>query len=454
MKRGSGISLVACFTLGACGGALESGTSVDAAKAKPPVLGDAVPRADCAAGSSPELGIQGRVSIEEVQSGRAAEGYWCNLQPVGYLESSAGLTLAKFDHCVYYGGLVGGVAVVDLSDPANPVATDNLVTPAMVSPWESVRVNEKRGLLAAVQGPSSPGFFDVYDLNDDCARPVLKSITPVNVVGHESAWAPDGMTYYATTTFSIDAITAIDVSDPMLPKPVTFSGTHNSHGLSISDDGKRAYLADQKLGANQTGLTIVDTSDIQARNLGAPGIRKIGSVTWTDGATGQHTLPVTVGGRPYVIYVDEGDAGAARFIDLSDEANPAVVSTVKLEIHLPENQALREADGDAYGDGSTLQYDSHYCNVDRQVDPQLLICAMCWSGLRVFDIRDPLRPREIAYANPAPPGNAFNVASPPQFDPATGNVIFTVSGGSRTGLHVWRLDKSLWPLRGQRASSP
>jgi hypothetical protein len=41
-------------------------------------------------------------------------------------------------------------------------------------------------------------------------------------------------------------------------------------------------------------------------------------------------------------------------------------------------------------------YSSHYCGVDRPQNPTMLGCSHMNAGLRVFDIRDPYRPREIA----------------------------------------------------------
>jgi hypothetical protein len=46
-------------------------------------------------------------------------------------------------------------------------------------------------------------------------------------------------------------------------------------------------------------------------------------------------------------------------------------------------------------------YGTHYCSVDNKHHAATLVCGMFNSGIRVFDIRDPLRPKEIAYYNPA-----------------------------------------------------
>jgi len=124
---------------------------------------------------------------------------------------------------------------------------------------------------------------------------------------------------------------------------------------------------------------------------------ELGSVTWTDGSTGQHTIPVSWGGKPYLVYVDEGGAGAARIIDIGDEMAPRVISKLKLEIHMPESAELRSTDT---ANNGLFGYEGHYCDVDRKTDPTALACGYFQSGVRVFDIRDPMNPREVAYYNP------------------------------------------------------
>lgn len=130
----------------------------------------------------------------------------------------------------------------------------------------------------------------------------------------------------------------------------------------------------------------------------------IGQVCWKDGSTAQHTIPVFYDGKPFVLFVDEsgvggfhGPAGAARFIDISDETQPRVISKLKLEIHMPENAEV--AFSDVQGNG-TFGYQAHYCSVDRKINPTALACGYFQSGIRVFDIRGPYRPREIANYNP------------------------------------------------------
>jgi hypothetical protein len=418
-----------------------------------------VARATCGPGSQPEPAnaLQGEVTAADRDSGRSLKPYTCNLALVGN-DPGPGTSWQHtwYDHCAYYDTKMSsglGVQVIDASDPAKPNTTTTLTSTAMMDPWESLSVNQRRGLLAGVYTANleGPMFFDVYDVTKDCTKPQLVSSLPVNTLGHEGDWAPDGMTYYGSGGA---VVTAIDVSDPAAPRPVGhLSGS--THGLSISDDGNRAYLAGVTP-SGENGLTIVDTSAIQARSP-APVTPIVGSVGWSDGFAAQHTVPLTIKGKPYILFVDEGGLttvpGAARIIDISDETKPRVVSKLKLEIHMPDQQERR----DETGTGNTFGYDAHYCGVDRQVDPTIVVCSMFQSGERVFDVRDVMHPREIAYFNPggtgeAPkPGSQDNAetiesgypSARPRIVRERGEVWFT---DQNKGFHVVRFTNGAWPF--------
>ena len=162
---------------------------------EPPL--EPTPEADCGPGSRPETGMQGRVSPDDYASGRAAEGFTCNTEVVGsYTHPTAQGTVGGFrvnryvdaagHECAYYDTTLlfptnadrrrGRGQRLDMSDPAHPALTDSLRTPAMLSPHESLSLNEKRGLLVAVmrQPRFLPGIVDVYDVTQDCRHPVLQ----------------------------------------------------------------------------------------------------------------------------------------------------------------------------------------------------------------------------------------------------------------------------------------
>jgi len=79
----------------------------------------------------------------------------------------------------------------------------------------------------------------------------------------------------------------------------------------------------------------------------------------------------------------------ARIIDISDEKNPRIVSKLKLEIHNPANCSKIAPDLPGLRD---YVYGTHYCSVDDMQDASILACGMFSSGIRVYDIRNPLRP--------------------------------------------------------------
>ncbi|MGQ0700115.1 MAG: LVIVD repeat-containing protein [Panacagrimonas sp.] len=372
----------------------------------------AVARASCGPGSSPETGLQGQVSREDRLSGRSLEGYSCNLRKVGqYQGEGASWVNPSHDRCAYMAtaflGLATkqspGVQVIDVRNPANPVLSTNLTTPAfLLGTWETLKVNEARKLLGgvAVAEAIAPAFIDLYDLSADCANPVhLNGIggtpleLPANVLGHEGNFSPDGNTYWSTGLFG-GSITAIDVSDPTSPR-ILYTGLSGfiwNHGIEFSPDGNRAYLANGLPG----GLIILDISDIQNR-VAVPTVRQISSINWNVASVGQHALPVFYNGKPYLFVADEFASEGVRVFDISDETDPKLVSQIQLEIQRPEQASARAVD--TAGNGF-FGYEAHYCDVDRQQNPTAMACGFMQSGVRVFDILNPARPREIAYFNP------------------------------------------------------
>jgi hypothetical protein len=430
--------------------AVQSVPGLEATRAaEPPLL--PTPQGECGPGSRPETGLQGRVSAEDHASGRAAQGFTCNTEVVGsFTDPTTQGTVGGFKveryvdstgrECAYYDttllfptdatDAMVGVNVLDMSDPATPKLTDTLVSPAMVSPHESLVVSQKRGLIVAVAGNPAfaPGIVDIYDASADCRDPVLRSSTPMGVFGHESGLSPDGKTFYSASP-GTKTIVAIDISNPSLPIPLGYYD-YDSHGLSISDDGNRAYVA----GIN-SGLIILDTSEIQARVPG-PSVREVARLTWDSMSIPQNAIPVTIDGHPFLVEIDEFGAGSAvgagRIIDIGDEANPQVVSNLRLEVHQPENFGTIAGDPGTF---SPIQgYAGHYCNVPTRVDPQIVACSMILSGLRVFDISDPYNPKEIAYFNaPVQPrtvnganSEASNYAmSSPSFVPERNEIWYT-----------------------------
>ncbi len=441
-------------------------------RTEPPSV--ATPLVPCAPGSRQQPGVDGRVP-----AGSAKDGLNCNVTLIGHQGTEGGFKVFRYfdvqgHECAFYdttlmfplnalnpGGGSQGVAVLDMSNPSRPVQTDTLTTPPMLSPHESLNLNARRGLLAAVNGnlTTEPGLVAIYDVHADCRHPVLQSLSPVARFGHESGFSADGKTFYATST-ALQSITAIDVTNPKTPRPV-WQGAILSHGMSLSDDGNRAYIADP-----DGNMLILDTSQIQARKLD-PRTREISRLTWASASIPQNAIPFTRSGKPYVLEFDEYNqgttspggnrdvVGAGRIIDISDETKPHVVSNLRLAINQPaEHRAATEANDP--GTGNPAQgYAAHYCNIPTRVDPKIVACSFIASGLRLFDITDLAHPKEIGYfvAPPQPRSENGYMASDfamsqPAFAPERREIWF--SDGT-SGFYALRVDKSVWPQDAARA---
>ena len=366
-------------------------------------------RADCLPGSAPESGLQGDVPAADRDSGRSRDGFRCNMRLLGAAGGrGGGITSVTFEHCAYVGtffsgdllGPDAGVHVLDVRDPAAPVRTATLTEPAMLAgTWESLKVNKARKLLVGAGVPAlvGAGLLSVYDISD-CAHPRLLNpgtgtdlTLPLPITAHEGGFSPDGRTYWSSGT-APGLLSAVDLTDPANPQ-VVWQGLPglSMHGIGVSPDGNRLYLAN-----NLGGMKILDISAVQRRDP-APQVPELADMTWSDGWATQHTVPVTYGGVPHVFAVDEAGSGGVKLIDVSDDRQPRITGSIKLEINLPEHQdsMLASAAG-----GSLFSYDAHYCAADRPADPTALACGWTSSGIRVFDVRDPGKVTEIGYFNP------------------------------------------------------
>jgi hypothetical protein len=459
-----------------CGGASSDLSQPVAGAPSAAVAAYVVPKATCGAGDHPETALQGQVPAF-MRNGFG--GFNCNLEVIGQFQgegsdwSAAMYTDAAGHVCAYHAmaaptdgngksrAIVNpGVPVIDITDPTKPVRVTSLTSAAMLDPWESLRVSMKRGLLVADNGSNGGGGaqVDIYDIASDCRHPQLLSsidvgtgsdggvVAPKAPSGHEGGLSPDGLTYYIGSLLS-NAYYAIDISVPEHPKNIasvdlaTLPLGGLAHGLSVSDDGNRAYFA--SIGADaiglaslppplndpnakvQNGFYIMDTTQVQARSPKAQ-MTLVAAVPVRDGSTSQHTIPIRIKGKPYLVHVDEGGAGGlldpatknaaaacaaglapfpmAHIYDMSNEASPVQISETRLETHVIANcsKVLPDMVG-----VNIFGYGSHYCTVDNRDNATAMACGFQDSGVRVFDIRDPAAPKEIAYLNP--PGTTVSV---------------------------------------------
>jgi hypothetical protein len=495
------LAVTATLVLAASGGAsaiaarsTQSRAALSAVPAEPKL--QAVPRAVCGPGARPETGIQGRISRADHESGLAAKGLQCNAELVGkHTQEKAGVdgTIvgtvggykvlrykdSKGNECAYYdtsllpptnvGDANLGVRVLDMNDPKNPRLSTILTTASMSFPHESLVLSQKRGLLMAVAGNLAqavvPGIVDLYDLEGPlgCSVPVLRSTTPLGIFGHESGLAPDGNTFYSAS-FSTKTIVALDISNPDLPLVLGYIPV-NSHGLSVSADGRRAYVAKDAAYVSPDGdpggfgLGIYDLSDFQDRKPNPQG-REVSSLSWKGISIPQSTVPITIKGKPYVLESDEFGPGASRLIDISDDKHPFVISNLRLQVHQEDirkaNPSMEDDPGVNTPFSFAQDYTGHFCNVPTLVDPPIVACGMAVSGLRIFNIQDPYHPYEAAYftapvqARTFPEGSNW-AYSMPTFVPERKEVWYSEA---YTGFYAVKITNGAWPDAKAAASAP
>lgn len=381
--------------------------------------------------------VQGQTTMAERFVSGTPKPYACNLELVGQFEGEgAGFAMQVFGSCAYYSTWPSpslrrpGVVVLDMTNVRDARATTWLDSPVMRDVGESLTVSHVNKLLLGSRWSTTPTApLEIYDLSIDCRNPVLKSqLSLPGLPLHAGQFTPDGRTFYGALSSTdpkifASGLFALDTSDAANPHLITtWMPPHEqwkTHAVAVSKDGTRAYVSllrtddDSTNSTDVNGLVILDIAGIQARHV-EPRIRIIGTHFWDDTHFAQFPLPIRVLGRPYLVFTDLAGAigqqkptpdnvcasgkpghGFARIIDISDEHHPKTVSKLMLEVQAPDN-CLKVMHDPA----ALFKYGSLGCDVDDIQNAKLLACAYFEGGLRVFDIRNPQEPREVAYYKP------------------------------------------------------
>ncbi|HWU32737.1 MAG TPA: hypothetical protein VN108_07680, partial [Marmoricola sp.] len=400
-----------------------------------------------------------------------ARGWTCNLSRVSNERTPGGFRVWRYvdragHTCAFYdtslaspasavSPLAGpslGTAVVDMSNPAKPRLTTMLTSLAMLSPHESLNLNAKRGLLAAEVGNALtlPGTLDVYSVAKDCRHPQMLGQAPI-AMGHESGFSPDGRTFWVAGASGY--IYAFDLTDPRHPREL-WKGAYFSHGLSLSPDGRTLYQTDPING----NLGILDVSQIQRRSP-HPVVREIRRFTWPTVSIPQNSQAFTSRGHKYLLEFDEfafrfnpvtirNLAGATRIVNIDNPKAPRVVSNLRLAVQMPANHAKASGDPNPLASNTIVGYGSHYCALQRTANPNLVACSELNSGLWVFNIANPAKPRVVAYfvSPPRNPATLPNLQgdlafSQPAFDAGRHDIWYS---DAVTGLYVLHLNAAAW----------
>jgi len=235
-----------------------------------------VTKAVCGLEDHAETALQGQVPASLRASGFL--GFNCNPQTRwqsrgdGANWQSAEFKDRRGHTCAYHGTAFTtasrthvGTPIIDLTNPDHATPTGYLTSISMLDPWESLKVNAERQLLAADNAHNGAGGpeVDIYDVSGDCRTPQLLASVAVGtgtdggdvapVIGQRGQLGTGRLTYYGGSPIQ-HVYYAVDTADPTAPKLITtwltpygapVPGTYTdgaAHGLSISDDGNRGYM--------------------------------------------------------------------------------------------------------------------------------------------------------------------------------------------------------------------
>lgn len=233
------------------------------------------------------------------------------------------------------------IAIVDVSDPTQPRLANELLFAPGSQPVE-LRAVPDLNLLVVLNFAPVPQVL-TFDVSD-CRAPQPRGALSLDTDGHEFfVWRDPHqllrlLMYIATFREAGPDLVVVDLSDPAEPR-ITGTWTAESdgatgrlHSLSLSPDGRRAYLA-----LWEGGLVVADTSDF-ADGVPDPHVRLVrdeaGQFIPAPGLN-VHSA-VLLGNSSYALVTQEvyDCPFAAVFIaHLVDESHPNIVG----RFALPEN---------------------------------------------------------------------------------------------------------------------
>jgi hypothetical protein len=350
-------------------------------------------------------------------TGRALRGYNCGLALVGRVAlDGASANMAWAGHCAYVATAGTGINVIDVSDPTRPRVTATLHGSGSDLTIETIAAHEGNGrsvLVAGRYGPAPlpvPAPMDIYDATD-CAHPRLVTTFtfPENI--HNLTISPDGNRVYATQPLQVLDIG--DLAHPVLlgnlEEQISQSNVLQGLGLPVSYLGHEAWTSPDGnilyLGGQTPTFSLFTIVDITGWPGRAPRV-----LSQVEGR-GHSIRLARMNGRTYALHSEEsivgptakgcvpevlnpfGGAAQPWLSDVTDPRRPQMrISRLTLAINDPANCLRQVADGE--------NASVHYHDVDNPVHTRFAMASMWNAGLRIFDVRDPRRPKEVAYFNP------------------------------------------------------
>lgn len=225
---------------------------------------------------------------------------------------------------------------------------------------------------------------------DDALPAEVREANRRGYSSHQVWTSPDGTRLYVgAQTPQYEVFTIVDIRDWITASPAERATTKRPKILSQGNGRGHSVSVASIDGQGTWAMHAEESVFGQANDCADAGLP----------LPATHTLSPNYGADPFV-------GVAEPFLsNVTDPERPTMhVSRLGLQINRVENCEARKASG--------VQASVHYHEFDREQNARFAIASMQNAGIRVFDVRDPAAPSEVAYFNP---GDVFS----PKDDPNT-----------------------------------
>ncbi|WOE72645.1 DUF5011 domain-containing protein [Hydrogenimonas thermophila] len=221
-----------------------------------------------------------------------------SLKLVGYASEIA---LSSDGTKAYIADDNGGLQIVDVSDPTNPIIIGNVDTPSYASGVALSSDGTKAYIADGLSG------LQIVDVSDSANSTIIGNI---DLAGYASAVALsyDGTKAYVANV--INGLQIVDVSDPANPIIIGNIDTEHALEIALSSDDTKAYVAD-----GNGGLQIVDVSDPTNPTI-------IGNVDTLNYAS---AVALSSDNTVYI-----ADGSSLQIVDVSDPTNPVEIKNISV----------------------------------------------------------------------------------------------------------------------------
>lgn len=322
-----------------------------------------------------------------------------------------------FAYVGHMGGDRVGTSIVDVRDPSSPEVVAQILTPPGTHSHK-VQVVGDALLVNHEKNPAEPDAESwsagvaVYDISEPAdPRQIGFLTTPGKGVHRMTYMEPPYAWIAGSDEGYVDQFLIVaDLTDPAHPVEVGrwwLPGMRTGAGENPTWPADRRYAHHHALVRGDRayatwwdgGLTILDVADPSAPTL-------VGRLEFDPAESGETHTALPLPGRDLLVVTDEevddsgaGDQRHVRMVDISDERNPRVVA--KFPVPDERHRAL----GGRFG-----PHNVHEMRPGSYQSPDRVHLTYFNAGLRILDVSDAAAPREVGHfvPGPAPDGRAVS----------------------------------------------